>query len=407
MIPASTENRAVLNTYGDPLSVAGRTRSRRDLLSISTAIVAKNLGISIPEYSKLEQRFDSVHQALYLEQLAKILRTTREWLESGDQNRLTLTPNIGDFIACDQLGIPRIDTSPYTEDELAQLPFCKEYKNILKTLVKSVGMPFSEYFWYGDNFFLIYSGMTDEVLEDLRRHTGHPGWENMKVADQCAMFNLPLLQLSASEFACKTFAKKPYGKSQGITVEQFALDVFRDQGWEGYFDEGKLMQLIGEISMRALRLTDELWFEDQCALRGISPEEGSIPFEDSEVVYPKCLSASHRATVSDAFAALTLPRVSQLLRAIPCLPKNESDQAVIFKAVKLIDIEIVFKLLDLMLAGAHYGSGWPDLVLFRDGQFRFVEVKAKRDVLRKNQALLLRMVYKPLGLPFEVLHLVD
>lgn len=394
------------NARGNPLSVAGRIKSRRDILNISTAAAAKSIGLPISEYSKLEKLCEPAHQTLYLDGLAAILKKDRDWLESGDANRLTLTPNTGIFIPCDRDGIPSIDSSPYTKDELARLPFCKEFKVILKNYVKSVAMPFSEYFWYGDEFFLIFPDMTEEVLADVRQHTGYPGWENMKVEDQCAMFGLPLTQSTVSEFSGKPFIKKPYGKSQGLSVEKFALDVFKNQGWEGYFDEGTLYGLINEISMRALRLTDGLWFKDQCALKGVSPEEG-LSFEEAEVVYPERLDQSQRAKVSEAFAALTLPRVSQLLRAIRRLPKNESDQDVILKSLKLIDIGLIFKLLDLSLSGAHCGSGWPDLVLFRDRQFRFVEVKSKKDVLRKNQALLLRMVYKPLELPFEVLHLVD
>ncbi len=50
-----------------------------------------------------------------------------------------------------------------------------------------------------------------------------------------------------------------------------------------------------------------------------------------------------------------------------------------------------------------YRRGWPDITMWRDGQLRFVEVKAPGDSLGKSQKVIAQMFAIPLGLDFTLL----
>lgn len=49
-----------------------------------------------------------------------------------------------------------------------------------------------------------------------------------------------------------------------------------------------------------------------------------------------------------------------------------------------------------------YRRGWPDLTVWKDGQLRFVEVKAPGDVLGKSQKTIAATFGAPLGLDFSL-----
>lgn len=49
-----------------------------------------------------------------------------------------------------------------------------------------------------------------------------------------------------------------------------------------------------------------------------------------------------------------------------------------------------------------YRRGWPDLTVWKDGQLRFVEVKAPGDSLGKSQKTIAATFGAPLGLDFSL-----
>lgn len=285
--------------------------------------------------------------------------------------------------------------SPYTGDELAALPFCPAYKAKLRE-IKNVNMLPSEFFWNGDDCFL-NSEVTPEILADIRLHTGGPGWERMSVKDQCALFGLDLLVTDAIKFSGVQHRTKPYSRTAGLKVEQFALDCYRAQGWEGHFDEGFMFGAFIDVVARKVEADGQVfhrWDEDGTQVGG-------------DVLTQLQVHALNKAiaAVADHDLIKVAARFAKSEGRNGRTPDPSSGK-IICAAWKILGPEKLFRMLEADMV--NFGtSGWPDLLLVKGNEIRFVEVKAKRDVLRKNQALWLRNFCKPMHLPMQVLHLVD
>ena len=282
---------------------------------------------------------------------------------------------------------------PYTAKELAALPFDPVWKAILKKW-KVAGIVPSEYFWWKDELFKLCPSMTPEMMAHLRQQTGGPGWENMSVKDQCELFQLDLRVTDASKFSGIEHKKKPYSKAGELSVEQFALNCYRAQGWTGHFDEGLMWGTISDVVSRKMETADNVFHRWD---------------EHGEQVGGDVLTPSQVQGLNKAIGSVT---DDQLIKAVTRIQKQSntaldpSSGTTICAAWKILGPERLFRMLEAEMV--NFGtSGWPDLVLIKGDEMRFVEVKSKKDFFRRNQAMWLRNFYKPMNLPLQVLHLVD
>ncbi|MCA1660933.1 MAG: VRR-NUC domain-containing protein [Novosphingobium sp.] len=172
-------------------------------------------------------------------------------------------------------------------------------------------------------------------------------------------------------------------------VEAAALDHYCEQGWSGVAAEGGLvLTLIKAASFDPLpqRLADTF-------VEALYAQ--NVPFPEDRFEHSKLLATIMRAS---------RPQIERNWKVISA---TAGDTPAYYPAVRFEHVIDLFeqlgpsRLRDIakIFATASYDlrAGWPDLTLWRNGEVRFVEVKAPGDSMHASQARLISNLLVPLG----------
>lgn len=172
-------------------------------------------------------------------------------------------------------------------------------------------------------------------------------------------------------------------------VEDAALAHYQSQGWEGANSEGGLMlTLIKAASFDPLSPRNANTFVEALYAQNVSfPED---KFEPDQLI--------------ETILGATLGRLE---RNWAVISRDAGETPYFFPSVRWHHIASLFQTLGperlaaiariFARAPYDYRAGWPDLTLWRDGQVRFVEVKAPGDRLHASQVRLMSELLLPLG----------
>ncbi|MBD8636713.1 VRR-NUC domain-containing protein [Stenotrophomonas sp. CFBP 13725] len=193
-----------------------------------------------------------------------------------------------------------------------------------------------------------------------------------------------------------------------LSVERAVLSHLEGYGWRGFWGEGGLLlNLIKCMSFPELPLHHRLTYVEAIYAQ-------IIAFEKEKVPVKHLLSALIEATPAQVQRNFTL-----MLDRGPFVTKRSSITTTSTGSV----LDFFPGLEPWMLAGLfqvaghdllhriastfardpyEYRRGWPDLTVWKDGQLRFVEVKAPGDSLGQSQKTIATTFRTPLGLDFSL-----
>lgn len=195
-----------------------------------------------------------------------------------------------------------------------------------------------------------------------------------------------------------------------LSVERAVLAHFEQEGWRGYHREGGLLlNLIKCMSFPVLPERHRMTYIEAIYAQNIAFKEDRVPV-------PHLLTSLQHATseqVKRNFTSMLPPPPPRPLRRL--ISETPPQAASVLDYFPGLETWMLLELLqvaghDLLLRIAsifasdpyEYRRGWPDITMWKDGQLRFVEVKAPGDALGKSQRTIARTFAEPLGLDFSL-----
>lgn len=204
-------------------------------------------------------------------------------------------------------------------------------------------------------------------------------------------------------FADDFYNRKFGGKRTGVLTEllRSCRTVTVDDLYRGYPEAGAIHALSAE-GWRGYHVENGLW--PVLFWRLFHDELSTAPVCNDFDPVPKCLRdgrfhLDYADAVTAKIAAVRAGRITELLTpAAP--PDQDSDRHLVLMWDEIIDAFVAaanpYAMATVLeaLACNYYGlrDGFPDLVLIRDEQVRFVEVKAEGDQIRRNQLARLNLL---------------
>jgi tetratricopeptide (TPR) repeat protein len=172
-------------------------------------------------------------------------------------------------------------------------------------------------------------------------------------------------------------------------VELAVLDHYQAEGWHGCAAEGGLiLTLIKAASFNALPVRHADTFIEALYAKNVAfPEDR---FEHSDLLAVIDLASSEQIERNWAVIAASAGDTPRFY------PRVQRDHVIgFFNCLGTPRLRAIAE----MFATASYDlrAGWPDLTLWRDGEVRFVEVKAPGDSMHASQARLISTTLIPLG----------
>ncbi|OYW79101.1 MAG: hypothetical protein B7Z26_08625, partial [Asticcacaulis sp. 32-58-5] len=212
-------------------------------------------------------------------------------------------------------------------------------------------------------------------------------------------------------FAEDFYNRKFGGKRTGVLTEllRSGRTLIVDDLYRGYPEAGAIHALSAE-GWRGYHVENGLW--PALFWRVFHDELSTAPVCNDFDPVPKCLRdgrfhLDYADAVATKIAAVRAGRIAGLLTsaAPPDQDKNCLWDEIIDAFVDTADPHAVATVLEA-LACNYYGlrDGFPDLVLMRDGEVRFVEVKADGDQIRRNQLARLNLLTSA-GFDVEIVRL--
>lgn len=257
-----------------------------------------------------------------------------------------------------------------------------------------------EYFWTPDGYFTVFADMRPELLATIRAATGGSFYD-LPLERQCELLKIPYLRVTRRSLAVEETKWERAGKKAGIPIEEFALNSFKSQGWEGERYEGKaigiLIAIVGDlVGRRGIKYFPGEW------------EPNSLP------IVRERLSSAELDALSNATNTLSTAFVQSYCRSAHPNPLFQgrifcADEEIVETACEIstrFATTAIQSICHRVMLGFG-GRGWPDLTLYREGELRFVEVKQKRDKFTHRQPYWVRNFALPLGLNVEVLHVYN
>ena len=268
----------------------------------------------------------------------------------------------------------------------------------------------------------LYKEVKREVLADIKRlHKANPKYtyNETSQAEVLAMYKVEQVRLDAS------FAPRAEGKGAGIiddgevvSAEEFAARHYRRLGWEAIFVQsapfhvlfGIYMWLViqdpGDPLICLSSFGSRTDFDG--AKRGIEVFT-LLPTDFGTPGY-----AERRAeAIDEHFSDVLLDGLEWLfdywldhssdLREY-LWAHREGDMQVARQIIDVLPTGVVVRILRY-LVGDYWGrfTGWPDLLIHKDGAYFFAEVKASRDKLSEDQKRWIADNANELDLPFKLI----
>lgn len=193
-----------------------------------------------------------------------------------------------------------------------------------------------------------------------------------------------------------------------ISVEEAVLAHFRMLGWRGYAGEGGLLlNLIKAMSFPSIPARNRATYVEALYSHNVAFAEDRFPVErlltqvaraDRHAVERNFDLMASREALAIEYEGFTSTSSTSMLDFFPGLERWMFAELLDVAGNRLLH-EIASKFSE---APYDYRRGWPDITMWKNGQLRFVEVKAPGDKLHESQRTIIGAFAKPLGLHFSL-----
>ena len=189
------------------------------------------------------------------------------------------------------------------------------------------------------------------------------------------------------------------GKRGGIAIETFALECLEINGWKGDRTEGSIFFFIS-YAVRAILKKMKVAYQprdippiDLTRIRNsLNTRESDALDKAIEQLSDEQFKAYHNQMLKD-------PRIFFLPKPGPQLTVDR-----LIEGWRCIGEDQIRRFCERQMFGFG-GYGWPDITLYREGQFRFVEIKKRGDIFTPAQPMWFRNFARPLGWDVQVLEI--
>jgi hypothetical protein len=198
-----------------------------------------------------------------------------------------------------------------------------------------------------------------------------------------------------------------------VGVEEAVLAKFRLDGWRGYSGEGGLvLNLIKAMSFDKIAPRNRSTYIEALYAQNVAFDEDRFPPEallgrvaaaDRRTVEKNFYVMASRETLTvqyDGFSSTSSTSMLDFFPGLECWMFVELFEVAGNKLMH--DIASKF-----MQAPYEYRRGWPDITMWKDGELRFIEVKAPGDKVRDSQKKIITEFSKPLRLNFSLAGVTD
>ena len=265
-----------------------------------------------------------------------------------------------------------------------------------------------------------------EVLEEIKQlHVTNPKYDFKETsqAEILAQQDVEEVRLNA------TFAPKTEGKGVGIVdgteivvAEEFAARHFQRAGWSVLFSESRPFHVLFGVYLWLLIQDDT---DSLCGMCGfgakmdypsLSLAEGELLWILKPTDFGSTGYAERRAeAIDEHFKSMLPPDRAELLRLFDYWIEGSTplrdylwahDPFDVEKARTIVEVltpEAVLRILRY-LVGNYWGRylGWPDLLVYKEDDFFFAEIKASKDKLSAEQKRWIVDSSSELDLPFKL-----
>lgn len=179
------------------------------------------------------------------------------------------------------------------------------------------------------------------------------------------------------------------------------IDHFRQLGWEAHHTENHLWNLFfGLLFWEEIFCDPKAGFHNSFELLPTDLLNGSFFTTHKAAIHRKLDLLSDQNEIKNFLSEMAL-RFSEDQLGI--FSWSDESLSLLLKAVDLIPPKAQRMILETMAQSySLYSSGFPDLIIFRDEEVRFIEVKATGDSLKQGQMKMINLL-RSAGLKVEIL----
>lgn len=216
------------------------------------------------------------------------------------------------------------------------------------------------------------------------------------------------------ERTIKAFSVNLYGKlrfvigNDDMSVEDYALACLKSEGWLGFHSENSILPSIYGILMWEFLFYDQIPYVFQNRYQNCPLDFRDDDFMLKRVeIYNKIHTEIAQAEdIGEYFDAKYEKYKNQMNLFVDWGSLEAWGKPFIKTVIKGLK-SCLFKIVQVFAEDyRHYSSGMPDLVLIKDDQVKFIEVKSTNDKLSDQQRMWIRLLTIN-GCQTEVLHIVD
>ncbi len=198
-----------------------------------------------------------------------------------------------------------------------------------------------------------------------------------------------------------------------VSVEEAVLDHFRSDGWDGYSGEGGLiLNLIKAMSFPTLENRHRSTFIEALYAQNVSFNEdrfncdwllSNVKKSTRDQVRTNLETLFSREPYTIDFGAFRMSYQSSMLDYFPHLAKD------MFLALfDALGQETICSIAAIFSKDPYtYRNGWPDITMWKQGEVKFLEVKAPRDRMQRSQKTLIKELLRPLNLDVTLVSVVE
>lgn len=189
-----------------------------------------------------------------------------------------------------------------------------------------------------------------------------------------------------------------------VEVERAVLSHFGHQGWRGFSGEGGLLlNLIKAMSFNDLPTRLRCAYVEAIYAQNVAFEQDRYAPEDLLDQIPRATRAQvernfdlmiSRGPFVEQYEGFTSTSTTSILDFFPGL-----ERWMLVELMAVAGHELIQRIASKFAHDPYeYRRGWPDITMWRDGELRFVEVKAPGDTLGKSQ----KKIAAEFAAPFEL-----
>lgn len=249
-------------------------------------------------------------------------------------------------------------------------------------------------------------GIGKRGVQIIRQEYGPPliGWP---VEEQCKFLGIPFQKIKAKWDAHNFHRFNWFSETQNRWVypEDWVLDYYTEDGWEGVNSEEQfiltLFRLLSEPELSKHSYWSLSFMYITAFFSGANKDQPLSPKSINTLV--SNLLNSTELDLIKRFEFCKNPKNWAIMNGYYHTEHWPTDLIVkAYRAFGKDKLAEIFKL--LLNDGAKFRFGWPDLILFKDGKIKFIEVKTI-DLLGQSQIDLWDNVLNPVGLDVSVVQL--